>query len=62
MKVKHCTTVDDISLYIGRGCEIHPLLFDYFHDQLDLLLRKGKISLVPSAIFERFHRKLERVA
>lgn len=62
MKIKRHTTIDDITLYVGRGCEIHPLLLDHYYDQLDQLLRMGKISLVPAAIFERFNRKYFKVA
>jgi hypothetical protein len=62
MKFKCHTTIDDITLYMGRGCEIHPLLLDEYYAQLDYLQRMGKISLMPSAILEKFNRKYFRVA
>jgi hypothetical protein len=62
MKFNRYATIDDVALYLGRGCSIHPLLYDYFHDELDHLARTGKISLTPSTIFEKFHRKISKVA
>lgn len=58
MKPGRCTTIDHVALYLARGCDLHPLVDEYYHDELDYLVRMGRASLTPSAIFEKFHRKL----
>ena len=58
MKTGRCVTIDDVSLYLARGCDLHPLVDEFYHEELDYLVRMGRASLTPSAIFEKFHRRL----
>lgn len=58
MKLLRHTSIDDVALYMGKGCEIHPNLLDFYHEELDYLARMGKVSLTPAMVFERFHRKI----
>lgn len=53
-------TVDEIALYLAKGCVIYPPLDDHFLDELTELERRGKLSLTPSLIFLLYHRDLHR--
>ena len=56
------TTVDHVAFLVARGCNKHPLVYESFHEQLDILSRQGKISFTPFTIYEKFHRRMTNVA
>ena len=55
-------TADEITLIICQGAIVHPLLYDHFLDLLVDLKNRNKISLLPSVIFEEYHRKFRKTA
>lgn len=58
---KH-VTIEELQLYLTNGIRMMPALYEHYLDCLDELERRGHISLVPSAIFERYHRKFKKAA
>lgn len=58
--IKRKVSIDDLLLYIAKGCDIHPLLYDYLLDELEQMSIKGKMSLVPISVLQLYHRRLKR--
>ena len=51
-------SVDDCCHYLASGAHLYPTVYDHYLERLAALERRGKISLIPTAIFERFHRRI----
>jgi hypothetical protein len=58
--MKRRVSLDEIALYLAKGCEVHPVLQNYFFDRLDELAIGGKISLTPAFKLKLFHIKLSQ--
>lgn len=57
---KRSISIDEILLYLAKGCKVHPLLYDHMFDQLEDMQRRGKLCLTPSSVFSLYHRNLRR--
>lgn len=55
-------SIDEAVLYIGKGCDIHPLLCEFVLDTLCEMEKKGKVCLTPLSIFQAYHKKLKKAA
>ena len=51
---------DDCCCYLARGVRLYPSVQDHYLEQLSVLQHRGKLCLVPKAIFERFNRRIRR--
>jgi len=51
-------STDDCCCYLARGVHLYPSVYDHYLDRLTILQHRGKISLVPEAIFECFNRRI----
>lgn len=61
-KLKYKVTLDEATLYVARGCEIHPDLDQFILNELQHLQRMGKVSLTPKTILELYTRRMRKVA
>lgn len=57
---KRSISIDEILLYLSKGCKVHPLLYNHMLDQLDEMQRRGKLCLTPSTVLVLYHYKLRR--
>ena len=53
-------SLDEISSYLARGAELHPILYSEYRDQLLKASRLGFICLTPEMIFECYHYELQQ--
>lgn len=53
-------SVDDCSHYLAQGAHLYPSVQDHYLKRLSSLQHRGKLCLVPKAIFECFNRRMCR--
>lgn len=60
--VKPTYSLDQLQLYISKGAFLHPLARESYISQMSNLRNKSKLSLLPIAVFDSYHRKLTQTA
>lgn len=61
-KRKNKITLDEATLYVARGCEIHPDLDQFIIQELQHLQYMDKVSLTPKTILELYSKRMRKVA
>lgn len=57
-KLKQSASIHEVALYLAKGAKLHPLLDDWYTEELANLERFEQVSLVPLVILQRYHKKL----
>ena len=57
-KLKQQASIHKTALYLANGVNLHPLLNDWYTEELANLERFEQVCLLPSVILQRYNNKL----
>lgn len=57
-KLKQRASIHEAASYLAKGVKLHPLLNEWYTEELAKLERLEYVCLMPSVILQRYHKKL----
>ena len=59
-KLKQQASIHDAAMYLASGVKLHPLLNEWYTEELANLERFDYVCLLPSVILQRYNNKLRK--
>lgn len=59
-KLKQQSSIHDAASYLAKGVKLHPLLNEWYTEELANLERFEQVCLLPTVILQRYHKRLRR--